>query len=55
MRLGQGGMDLTYEDTMGDIIDTWIGAVIGALFVLRGTPRHRSQRTRRDWRAMLGA
>lgn len=55
MRLGQGGMDLTYEDTMVDIIDTWIGAVIGALFLLLSTPRHRSRRTRRGWRAMLGA
>lgn len=55
MRLGQGGMDLTYEDTMGDIIDTWIGAVVGALFILLRTPRHRSRRPGRGWRAMLGA
>lgn len=54
-RLGQDGMNLTYEDTMEDIVDTWIGAAIGAVFILIRTPRHRSRRPPRGWRAMLGA
>lgn len=52
-RLGQGGMDLTYEDTMDDIIGTWIGALIGALFILTRPPR-RSTPEQRGWRALLG-
>jgi hypothetical protein len=43
MRLGQDGMHLTYEDTMDDMVLTWIGAAIGAALVLartgRGAPR----------------
>ena len=54
-RLGQDGMDLTYEDTMDDIIGTWIGAVAGALFVVTRTPRRRTTREQRGWRALLGA
>jgi len=54
-RLGQEGMDLTYEDTMDDIIGTWIGAVVGALFVLTRSPKRKSTRERRGWRAILGA
>ena len=53
-RLGQGGMDLTYEDTMDDIIGTWIGAVAGALYVLLRAPRRKATRERRGWRAILG-
>ena len=47
-------MDLTYEDTMDDIVGTWIGAVIGAVFVLARAPRSKAARERRGWRAMLG-
>ena len=54
-RLGQDGMDLTYEDTMDDIIGTWIGAVVGALFILGRAPRRKATRQRRGWRAILGA
>jgi hypothetical protein len=54
-RLGQEGMDLTYEDTMGDLIGTWIGAVIGALFILTRTPGPKGARKRLGWRAFLGA
>jgi len=54
-RFGQEGMDLTYEDTMDDIIGTWIGAVAGALYVLWRTPQRKSARERRGWRAILGA
>ena len=54
-RLGQGGMDLTYEDTMDDIVGTWIGAVVGALYILTRAPRQKTTRERRGWRAILGA
>lgn len=54
-RLGQEGMDLTYEDTMDDIIGSWIGAVAGALFILARAPRRKSTREQRGWRALLGA
>jgi hypothetical protein len=53
-RLGQDGMDLTYEDTMDDIIGTWIGAVVGALFVLTRPPRRTSRHGSPGWRALLG-
>lgn len=61
LRLGQRGMDLTYEDTMDDIIATWIGAVAGAVFIMTRPPRRSTtggpggQGGRRRWRAMLGA
>lgn len=32
--LGQDGMHLSYEDTMGDLIATWIGATVGAAWLL---------------------
>jgi hypothetical protein len=54
-RLGQEGMDLTYEDTMDDIIGTWIGAVAGALYIATRAPRRKVARDRRGWRAILGA
>ena len=53
-RLGQGGMDLTYEDTMDDIVGTWVGALAGALYVLLRSPRRKATRERRGWRAILG-
>lgn len=54
-RLGQEGMGLTYEDTMDDIIGTWLGAVAGALFILTRAPRRKLTREQRGWRALLGA
>jgi hypothetical protein len=54
-RLGQEGMDLTYEDTMDDIIASWIGAVAGALFILARVPARKSTSQQRGWRALLGA
>ena len=32
--LGQDGMHLSYDDTMGDMLATWIGAALGAAFIL---------------------
>ena len=53
-RLGADGMDLTYDDTMFDLAEGMIGAVIGALFTLTRVPRSRSERDRRGWREPLG-
>ncbi len=39
VRMGQHGMGLTYEDTMDDMVATWIGAAAGALFALVRSPR----------------
>ncbi len=39
VRMGQHGMGLTYEDTMDDMVATWIGAAAGALFALARAPR----------------
>ena len=54
MRLGADGMDLTYDDTMADIAEGFLGAVIGALFTLTQVPRRRVERNRRGWRGPLG-
>ncbi len=54
MRLGADGMNLTYEDTMADLAEGFVGALIGALFTLVRVPRARADRARDDWRAPLG-
>jgi hypothetical protein len=54
-RLGQRGMGLTYEDTMDDIIGTWIGAVAGAAFIMTRPAKRQATGRRRGWRALLGA
>ncbi len=42
MRLGQDGMHLTYDDTMDDLIATFVGAAAGAAFTLdRASSRSR--------------
>jgi hypothetical protein len=38
MKLGAKGMDLTYDDTMEDIIETSAGAVLGGLVTLLRSP-----------------
>ncbi|MEO8437721.1 MAG: hypothetical protein ABI562_04620 [Chloroflexota bacterium] len=53
-RLGADGMDLTYDDTMADIVEGFLGAAIGALFTLTRVPRQRVERNRRGWRGPLG-
>ena len=53
-RLGADGMNLTYEDSMDDIGESWIGAVLGALFTLTRMPRSKSARKRAGWREALG-
>ncbi|MEP6638702.1 MAG: hypothetical protein ABJC39_05070 [Chloroflexota bacterium] len=54
LRLGATGMDLTYDDTMADIAEGFLGAMIGALFTLTRVPRRRVERNRRGWRGPLG-
>jgi hypothetical protein len=54
LRLGARGMDLTYPDTMTDLLDGWVGAVAGALFTLTRVPRERGRRNRHGWRGVLG-
>ena len=50
MRLGADGMDLTYDDTMADLAEGFLGAALGALFTLSRVPRARTERKRRGWR-----
>jgi hypothetical protein len=54
MRLGAGGMDLTYDDTMADLAEGMLGAVLGAVFTLTRVPRSRAERARHGWRGPLG-
>lgn len=54
MQLGAGGMDLTYEDTMADLAEGFLGAALGALFTLSRVPRARTERNQRGWRGTLG-
>jgi hypothetical protein len=54
MRLGANGMDLTYDDTMADLFDGWVGALAGAAWTLTRVPEERSKRDRHGWRGVLG-
>ena len=53
-RFGARGMDLTYEDTMDDLIESAIGALIGGAFTLTRMPRSKAAR-RTGWRSVVGA
>jgi hypothetical protein len=46
-RLGQDGMNLSYDDTMEDIYSTWIGAAVGMVVTL-ATVHTRQRRTSPD-------
>jgi len=54
LRVGATGMDLTYDDTMADIGEGFLGALLGALFTLTRVPRSRPDRDRAGWRGTLG-
>ena len=54
-RLGADGMDLTYDDTMADIIESSLGAVAGGIFTLTRLPKSEQARKKAGWRAPLGA
>ncbi len=53
-RLGAQGMNLTYSDTMDDIIEGFLGAGLGALFALTRAPRSKTGRQQVGWRGTLG-
>ena len=53
-RLGADGLDLTYEDSMDDIAESWFGAALGALVTLTRMPRSKPARTQGGWQAPLG-
>jgi hypothetical protein len=55
MRMGANGMNLSYADTMEDIIDSTLGAIVGGIFTLTRLPRSREDRKRVGWRSPLGA
>ena len=50
MKAGADGMNLTYEDTIADIIESSIGAIVGAIAVWLRMPRAKSERRRGGWR-----
>jgi hypothetical protein len=54
MRLGADGLDLTYDDTMADLGEGVLGAMLGAAFTLTRIPRSRTARSRQGWRGPLG-
>ena len=54
LQLGADGMDLTYDDTMADLAEGFVGAVLGSLFTLTRVPRSRAERDRRGCREPLG-
>jgi hypothetical protein len=41
-KFGARGMELTYEDTMNDMIESTVGAIIGGLFSLTRKPRSKA-------------
>jgi hypothetical protein len=47
-------MDLTYDDTIADIAEGFVGAALGALFTLTRVPRARHERQQTGWRGTLG-
>jgi hypothetical protein len=54
-RLGADGMNLSYTDTMEDIIESSLGAILGGLYTLARVPSSREARKKAGWRAPLGA
>ncbi|MEO5939649.1 MAG: hypothetical protein ABIZ72_01995 [Candidatus Limnocylindrales bacterium] len=49
MKAGADGMNLTYEDTMADLLESTLGAVAGGIVTWLRMPRDRPER-RRGWR-----
>ena len=52
-RFGARGMDLSYQDTMDDMIESTIGALVGGAFTLTRVPRSKSARPS-GWRSVIG-
>jgi hypothetical protein len=55
MKMGANGMDLSYDDTMDDLIESTLGAIVGGLFTLTRVRKSREARKRAGWRSPLGA
>jgi hypothetical protein len=53
MRAGADGMDLTYADTMADLVESALGAVLGGVVTWLRMPRDPAER-RRGWRHAVG-
>jgi len=51
-KMGADGLQLTYDDTMADIVESWLGAIVGGVFAL---VRHRTAEERRGDPARAGA
>lgn len=49
MKAGANGMDLTYDDTMADLTESALGAVVGGLITWLRMPRSKEER-QRGWR-----
>ena len=49
MKAGADGMNLTYEDTMADLAESTLGAIVGGLVTWLRMPRAKDER-RRGWR-----
>ena len=53
-RFGARGMELTYEDTLDDLIESTVGALVGGAFTLARMPREKAAR-QTGWRSVVGA
>jgi hypothetical protein len=49
MKAGADGMDLTYGDTMADLAESTLGAIVGGLVTWLRMPRDKAER-RKGWR-----
>jgi hypothetical protein len=53
MKAGQTGQDLTYRDTIVDMLDSTLGAVVGGIITWLRMPREKEARSR-GWRHAVG-
>lgn len=53
LKAGAKGMDLTYDDTMADLAESALGAMVGGLVTWLRMPREREAR-KRGWRVAVG-
>ena len=54
MKAGADGMNLTYEDTMADLTESTLGAIVGGLVTWLRMPRAKAERGRGWRRAVAG-
>src|SRR4051794_28537485 len=52
MRAGANGMGLTYQDTIADLADSTLGAIVGGIVTWLRMPREKAERSR-GWRHAL--